>query len=288
MSATDTTEPAVLADAVDFLTPDAERAHSVVDAQFGRSSWGSESIPEAVQTRLTPVSTLSTGAGHPDAMVAPPVSDAYRDPAGEHTDSIPLAVVEAKGTRPGSDSDPDADRIALTQAHAHLETVNVGYAALPSNLVRERSRALARETNTGLLAVVDDGVRGTIRSNHYETTVTGLGTMSVSSHSEPAVLARAKEFLLAETEYSYAVVDTQFSSGRSQSRSARGRGDEGRDERITQRRGSNRIDSGTRSPQGGERRFHRSPELAGERADSCARQRVERGWLLSGRTMSNS
>lgn len=47
---------------------------------------------------------------------------------------------------------------AITQAHAHLEEANVGYAAIPQSLVSHRERTLARELNINLLAVGQKGV----------------------------------------------------------------------------------------------------------------------------------
>jgi hypothetical protein len=95
------------------------------------------------------------GNGYPDALIAPPRSEAYRDPAGESVENIPLAVVEAKGET--ASSNRNAGRVAITQAHGHLEEANIGYAALPKSIVTEQDHALARELNVGLILVDDAG-----------------------------------------------------------------------------------------------------------------------------------
>lgn len=149
-------EPIVLAQAKEHLTPNVETGYAVVDAQFRQSKWGSEIITEDLRRRLRPINSLPMGNGHPDALIAPPRSDAYREPAGDDVDSIPLAVVEAKGETVNSDR--NAGRVAITQAHGHLEEANLGYAALPQSIVTEREHALARELNIGLLLVDESGV----------------------------------------------------------------------------------------------------------------------------------
>lgn len=96
------------------------------------------------------------GNGYPDALIAPPRSDAYREPGGRDGENIPLAVVEAKGET--TNSNRNAGRVAITQAHGHLEEANIGYAALPRSVVTEQDHALARELNIGLLVVDETSV----------------------------------------------------------------------------------------------------------------------------------
>lgn len=144
-------EPAVLAAAKEFLTPTSENSYAVVDSQFRQSEWGEEAISEELRHRLQPINSLKMGNGYPDALIAPPRSDSYRDPGGLDVDSIPLAVIEAKGET--ATPNPNAGRVAITQAHSHLEEANVGFAAVPKSKVTERDRSLARELNVGLLSV---------------------------------------------------------------------------------------------------------------------------------------
>lgn len=156
MSVSSTAEPAVLAAAKDYLTVDDDHGYAVVDSQFGQTEWGSERISETVREQLRPINALQMGNGYPDALIAPPREDLYRDPGGDTDQLIPLAVVEAKGET--EQSGRNAGRVAITQAHAHLEEANVGYAAIPQSLVSHRERTLARELNVGLLAVGQEGV----------------------------------------------------------------------------------------------------------------------------------
>jgi hypothetical protein len=154
-------EPRVLLAAKEYLLPDgAMPGYAVVDAQFQVDSWGKTSIPGEVREGLRPINTLRMAAGYPDALVAPPRPDAYREATDRSEHSLPVAVVEAKGLHsdPDGSVDRNATRIGITQAHAHLGETNVGYAAVPSTLVRPEDRALARELNVGLLAVDGDRV----------------------------------------------------------------------------------------------------------------------------------
>ncbi|MDL0118279.1 hypothetical protein PNQ29_08435 [Halobacterium salinarum] len=155
MGAMSLAEPAVLANAKEYLLGDVDNGYAVVDAQFGQETWGDEGIPDAIQRRLRPINSLSMNNGYPDALVAPPHPGAYRVGENAALESVPLAVIEAKGDT--NHSNRNAGRVAITQAHAHLEEVNVGYAALPQSHVSERERALARELNIGLLAVDGTG-----------------------------------------------------------------------------------------------------------------------------------
>lgn len=91
------TEPRVLALAKDYLSQDSEEGYAVVDSQFQRSRWGEEIITEELRRQLQPINSLAMENGYPDALIAPPRSGAYREPAGKSTENIPLAVVEAKG-----------------------------------------------------------------------------------------------------------------------------------------------------------------------------------------------
>lgn len=155
MGATTLAEPSVLATAKEYLLQDSERGYAVVDTQFSQSSWGEEIIPEKVRHQLQPINSLAMGNGYPDALIAPPHPDTYRGTADGIGDRIPIAVVEAKGetTTPNRNS----ARVAITQAHTHLEEVNIGFAAVPQSAVTEQNRALARELNIGLLIVDEEG-----------------------------------------------------------------------------------------------------------------------------------
>jgi hypothetical protein len=141
--------------AKEYLSQDSESGYAVVDAQFRRSEWGSETISEDVRRRLQPINSLPMKSGYPDALIAPPRSETYRPLAGETGTSIPLAVVEAKGetAHPGG----NAGSVAITQAHSHLGEANIGYAALPRSIVGTREQNLARELNIGLIAVSEAG-----------------------------------------------------------------------------------------------------------------------------------
>lgn len=155
MSVGTLTEPRVLASAKDHLSQDTNEGYAVVDSQFRQSRWGEETIDEELRHRLQPINSLPMGNGYPDALIAPPRSEAYREPAGEDVENIPLAVVEAKGET--ASSNRNAGRVAITQAHGHIEEANVGYAALPKSIATEQDHALARELNIGLILVDDTG-----------------------------------------------------------------------------------------------------------------------------------
>jgi hypothetical protein len=148
-------EPRVLASAKDFLSGGSEDGYAVVDAQFSQSKWGTDTITEKLRRRLQPINSLAMGNGYPDAVIAPPRSEAYREPAGDNVESIPITVLEAKGET--ANSNLNAGRVAITQAHSHLEEANIGYAALPRTIITEQNFALARELNIGLIAVDDAG-----------------------------------------------------------------------------------------------------------------------------------
>jgi hypothetical protein len=148
-------EPQILVKAKEYLSQDSESGYAVVDSQFSQSRWGDESIPEEIQRRLRPINSLALRNGYPDALIAPPRTDAYRGTRDEVSDSIPLAVVEAKGQT--TSSNRNSGRVAITQAHNHLEEANVGYAALPESIVTEQDYVLARELNIGLLVIDETG-----------------------------------------------------------------------------------------------------------------------------------
>lgn len=156
MAATPLIEPTVLAAAKEFLTRDVEQGYAVVDAQFGRQTWGCERIPKTIRRQLEPINSLSMGNGYPDALIAPPRSDTYHVSGDGETDQIPLAVVEAKGETDSTNR--KGGQVAITQAHSHLDETNVAYAALPRSNITNRERSLARELNIGLIAVRKDGV----------------------------------------------------------------------------------------------------------------------------------
>jgi len=154
MAATPLSKPVVLATAKEFLTRDVEDGYAVVDSKFGRQTSRSEQIPKSVRRRLEPINSLQMANGYPDALISPPQGEAYRVSGTDSATVTPLAVVEAQGE--AGLKDQSAGQVAITQAHAHLEEANVGYAAIPKNSVTNRGRALARELNIGLIAVQED------------------------------------------------------------------------------------------------------------------------------------
>ena len=91
-------EPEVLVRAKSFLLDDREdTGYAVVDTQFQRDTWGATSVSTETRTRLQPINTLRLRGGEPDALLAPPQTNAYRELEGDAPAEPPLAVIEAKG-----------------------------------------------------------------------------------------------------------------------------------------------------------------------------------------------
>ena len=146
-------EPTVLAAAKDTLYPDIETSpdqYAVTETQFTQSTWGGWTIPQALRERLAPYNTIRLAAGEPDLLgVGMPATEVLNADAA----TTPVTVIEAKGhnTNP---SDADVAR-GITQAHAHLPEVNLGYVAAPAPSVTDTARAQARNLNVGVIAVDD-------------------------------------------------------------------------------------------------------------------------------------
>lgn len=144
-------EPTVLAAAKDTLYPDIDSSsnqYAVTETQFTKSTWGGWSIPSELRSRLAPYNTIRLSGGEPDllgiGMPALEVLDA-------DATTTPVVVIEAKG----HNSDPSAAdvRRGIDQAHGHLSEVNLGYVAAPLQSITDRTRALARELNIGVIGV---------------------------------------------------------------------------------------------------------------------------------------
>lgn len=145
-------EPVVLAAAKDFLVTDGtEHGYAIVDAQFLVNQWGETEVADETIERLSPINALNLSAGRPDALVAVPNPDAF-ETSTEQVISPLLCAIEAKGH--SGDSVNVAE--AITQAHAHLDEVNLGFAAVPKQSVKPIHRRLAGELDIGLL-LVDGG-----------------------------------------------------------------------------------------------------------------------------------
>ncbi|MEZ3170125.1 hypothetical protein ABNG03_05750 [Halorubrum sp. RMP-47] len=88
--------------------------------------------------------------------------------------TTPVTVIEAKGhnTNP---SDADVAR-GITQAHAHLPEVNLGYVAAPAPSITEAARAQARNLNIGVIAVDDPDTARVVELAR----VTGAGEFSTT------------------------------------------------------------------------------------------------------------
>lgn len=152
----DLIEPVVLACAKVYLTTTAgeQQGYARVDSQFGGETWGNTCIPPTVSKELAPVTFLSLAAGRPDALVASPNSDTFESSVETGITSPLLAVIEAKGnTDNGAGA---AVQRAITQAHAHLDEVNLAFAAVPDAVVEPIHHRLARELNVGLLGVTEE------------------------------------------------------------------------------------------------------------------------------------
>lgn len=148
-------EPQVLAEAKKFLLPlESENGYAIVDAQFNTDTWGDTVVDESTQSDLEPINSLQMSGGHPDAILAPPKPETYR---GDIPDTVlPLAVIEAKGQT--NQNHQNTTRIAITQAHGHLQEANLGFAAVPHSFISKNDRSLAQELNIGLLAIAENSV----------------------------------------------------------------------------------------------------------------------------------
>ena len=146
-------EPLVLAAAKDYLVTDStEHGYAIVDAQFLANQWGGTEVNDETIERLSPINALNLSAGRPDALVAAPNPNAF-ETSTEQVLAPLLSVIEAKGHSGGSVNVAEA----ITQAHAHLDEVNLGFAGVPKNSVEPIHRRLAGELDVGLLMVDKTG-----------------------------------------------------------------------------------------------------------------------------------
>lgn len=147
------TEPVVLAAAKDALYPNLDNSpnqYAVTEAQFTRSTWGDWQIPPELRTRLAPFNTIRLSGGEPDLLgIGRPEPELLNAEAA----TAPVAVIEAKG----HNADPAAADVTrgITQAHAHLAEVNLGYVAAPIQSITDSARALARNLDIGVIGVED-------------------------------------------------------------------------------------------------------------------------------------
>ena len=167
-------EPTVLAAAKDTLYPDIDTSpdqYAVTETQFTQSTWGGWTIPQALRDRLAPYNTIRLTDGEPDLLgVGMPAVEVLNGDAA----TTPVTVIEAKGhnTNP---SDADVAR-GITQAHAHLPEVNLGYVAAPAPSITDAARAQARNLNVGVIAVEDTDSARVVEPAR----VTGAGEFSTT------------------------------------------------------------------------------------------------------------
>ncbi|TKX81347.1 hypothetical protein [Halorubrum sp. SD626R] len=167
-------EPTVLAAAKDTLYPDIDTSpdqYAVTETQFTQSTWGGWTIPDALRERLAPYNTLRLAAGEPDLLgVGMPATEVLNGDAA----TTPVTVIEAKG----HNSDPGDTDVArgITQAHAHLPEVNLGYVAAPATSITDAARSHARNLNVGVIAVHDTGSTRLVEPAR----VTGAGEFSTT------------------------------------------------------------------------------------------------------------
>ncbi|WP_017342062.1 hypothetical protein [Halorubrum sp. T3] len=146
-------EPTVLAAAKDTLFPDIETSpdqYAFTETQFTQPTWGGWTIPQALRDRLALYNTIRLAAGEPDLLgVGVPAAEVLNG----HAATTPVTVIEAKG----HNTNPAAADVArgITQAHAHLPEVNLGYVAAPAASITDTARAQARNHNVGIIAVDD-------------------------------------------------------------------------------------------------------------------------------------
>lgn len=144
-------EPVVLAAAKDALYPDLNNSpnhYAVTETQFTRATWGKWQIPPELRTRLAPFNTIRLSGGEPDLLgIGMPEPELLNAEAA----TAPVAVIEAKG----HNSTPAAADVTqgITQAHAHLGEVNLGYVAAPLESITDSARSLARNLDIGIIGV---------------------------------------------------------------------------------------------------------------------------------------
>ena len=167
-------EPAVLAAAKDTLYPDINSGsaqYAVTETQFTTPTWGDWEIPDALRTRLAPYNTLRLANGEPDLLgIGMPALDVLDGDAA----TTPVAVVEAKGHN--TDPSAAAVRRGITQAHAHLAEVNLGYVAAPLESITDQARSFARQLNVGVIGVEDPQTATLVEPAR----VTGAGDVSTT------------------------------------------------------------------------------------------------------------
>jgi hypothetical protein len=147
-------EPVVLAHAKNFVTRGTgEESHSIVDSQFDRDQWGKQHIPSDISNQLAPINSLSMAAGRPDALIISPHHHVFETSIENDPTAPLLAVIEAKGYSGDSVNVEEA----ITQAHSHLDEVNLAFAAVPKRSVTQIHERLAGELNVGLLGIESDG-----------------------------------------------------------------------------------------------------------------------------------
>ena len=167
-------EPTVLAAAKDALYPNIDTSsdqYAITETQFTQSTWGGWTIPDTIRDRLAPYNTIRLAAGEPDLLgVGMPATEVLNGDAV----TTPVTVIEAKG----HNTDPAAADIqrGITQAHAHLPEVNLGYVAAPAPSITDTARAQARNLNVGVI-----GVDSTDTARVVEPArVTGAGEFSTT------------------------------------------------------------------------------------------------------------
>ena len=167
-------EPTVLAAAKETLYPDVDTTpdqYAVTETQFTQSTWGGWTVPDTIRNRLAPYNTLRLHAGEPDLLgVGMPATDVLNGNAA----TTPVTVIEAKG----HNTDPSGADVArgITQAHAHLPEVNLGYVAAPAPSITDTARAKARNLNVGIIAVEDTDSARVVEPAR----VTGAGEFSTT------------------------------------------------------------------------------------------------------------
>jgi len=92
-------------------------------------------------------------AGRPDALIISPHHHVFETSIENNLTAPLLAVIEVKGYSGGS---VNVEK-AITQAHSHLDEVNLAFAAVPKHSVKRIHKRLAGELNVGLLGIKSDG-----------------------------------------------------------------------------------------------------------------------------------
>jgi hypothetical protein len=91
-------------------------------------------------------------AGRPDALIISPQDHVFETSIENEPTAPLLAVIEAKGYS----GDLVNVEEAITQAHSHLDEVNLSFAAVPKQSVEQIHERLAGELNIGLLGIASD------------------------------------------------------------------------------------------------------------------------------------